>query len=69
MTQYRNREPDARATNNLELIHCDLTSPVNVIGKGGYEFAITFVDGYSGMVYLPQKLQKIFWLIHHCLGQ
>ena len=53
-TQYWSREPDARATDNLELIHCDLAGPINVIGKGGYKFAITFVDDYSGfiMVYL-----------------
>ena len=35
MTQYRSREPDARATNNLELVHCDLTGLINVISKGG----------------------------------
>ena len=54
MTQYRSREPDARAINNLELVHCDLTGPINVISKGDYKFAITFVDDYSGiiMVYL-----------------
>ena len=54
MAQYRSREPDLRATTNLELVHCDLAGPINVIGKEGFKFAITFVDDYSGiiMVYL-----------------
>ena len=52
MTQFRSREPDARAKNNLELVHCDLAGPINVISKGGYKFAITFVDDYSGIIML-----------------
>ena len=54
MSQYRSREPDMRATSNLELVHCDLAGPINVVGREGYKFAITFVDDYSGiiMVYL-----------------
>ena len=38
-------------------MHCDLAGPINVIGKRGYKFAITFVDDYSGiiMVYLLKR--------------
>ena len=44
MSKFRNREPDVRVTKNLELVHSDLASPMNVVGKGGFKYALTLVD-------------------------
>ncbi|KAK3876712.1 hypothetical protein Pcinc_018524 [Petrolisthes cinctipes] len=50
MTQYRNREPDEKATEKLELIHCDLAGPIDPPAREGFKYAITFVDDYSGVI-------------------
>lgn len=50
MTQYRNRTPDKRATRNLDLVHCDLAGPIDPVAKGGFRYAISFVDYYSGII-------------------
>lgn len=54
MTQYRNRNQDKKATNILELIHCDLAGPIDPPAREGFSYAMSFVDDYSGviMVYL-----------------
>jgi hypothetical protein len=49
MTQPRNRKPDRRAKNILELVHCDLAGPVDPIAKEGLRYALAFVDDYSGI--------------------
>ncbi len=46
----RNRAPDARAQNPLDLVHTDLTGPINVIAKDGFRYAISFTDDYSGYI-------------------
>ncbi|KAA0025340.1 gag/pol protein [Cucumis melo var. makuwa] len=45
-----------RAKTPLELVHSDLCGPMNVKARGGYEYFISFIDGYSryGHVYLIQ---------------
>ena len=71
MPQFRNREPDERAKNKLDLVHCDLAGPIKPTGKDGFNYAICFVDDYTGlfMIYLLKqkviqlKLCKNFWQI------
>ena len=53
-----NKKPDPRATSPLELVHSDLAGPVSPAAKGGFRWAICFVDDYSGFVchyFLRQK--------------
>ncbi|KAK3895510.1 hypothetical protein Pcinc_000749 [Petrolisthes cinctipes] len=54
MTQYRNRNPDTRATKILHFVHCDLSGPIVPTGKGEFRYMMSFVDDYSGVtkVYL-----------------
>jgi len=63
MTQNRSRKPDARATNVLELVHCDLAGPVDpVVAKDGFRYALLFVDDYSGCTityFLKQKSDTV----------
>lgn len=48
MAQYRNRDPDPRATEILHLVHCDLSGPIVPTGKGEFKYMMSFVDDYSG---------------------
>jgi len=48
MSQYRNREPDRRATSPLQLVHGDLAGPITPESKDGHKYAMVFVDDYSG---------------------
>jgi len=48
MTQYRNRKPDKKAKQPLDLVHCDLVGPIDPAAKGGYRYSISFIDDYSG---------------------
>ena len=43
-----------RAKRPLELVHSDLCGPMNVKARGGYEYFISFIDGYLryGHIYL-----------------
>jgi len=50
MTQFRSREPDARASAPLELVHTDLAGPITPTGRDGFRYAISFIDNYSGMI-------------------
>jgi hypothetical protein len=52
MTQSRNRAPDARASAPLELVHTDLASPVTPVARDGFRYAISFIDDYSGVIFL-----------------
>ena len=57
MFQYRNREADKCATSRLELVHCDLTRPIDPIARDCFRYSISFVDDYTGtiMVYFFEK--------------
>lgn len=46
ITQARNRQADAKATTILELVHTDLCSPIELAGKDGCKYAISFTDDY-----------------------
>ena len=50
MTQFRNREPDRRASKTLQLVHCDLAGPIQPEAKGGFRYACSFTDDFSGIV-------------------
>ncbi len=49
--QNRNREPDERAKDVLELVHADLAGPIEPAGKDGFRCALAFTDDYSGAVF------------------
>ena len=50
MSQYRNREPDKRATSRLALVYCDLAGPIDPVAREGFKYAISFVDDYTGTI-------------------
>ena len=50
MTQSRNKDPDLKATQPLELVHCDVVGPIDPIAHGGYKYGVSFVDDYSGAI-------------------
>ena len=62
MTQSFNRQSDTRATESLELVHCDLCGPIQPVSMNGYRYAMSFVDDYSGAntaYFLRQKCDAI----------
>ncbi|KAL9987803.1 hypothetical protein ACROYT_G002165 [Oculina patagonica] len=52
MTQSRNRNPDARATAPLELVHTDLAGPIDPASREGFRYSIAFTDDYSGAIFV-----------------
>ena len=52
MAQSRNRNPDARATAPLELVHTDLARPIDPVSREGFRYSIAFTDDYSGVVFV-----------------
>ena len=58
MTQSRNREPDQKATQRLELVHCDLAGPIDPISLGGFKYCMSYVDDYSGVIKIYLLKQK-----------
>ena len=58
MTQSRSRIPDRGAKASLELVHSDLAGPVNPVGKDGFNYALSFVDDYSGVIMIYLLKQK-----------
>ena len=52
MSQYRNRAPDDKARNILDMVHCDLSGPIYPAGRDGFKYAISFVDDFSGMLFV-----------------
>lgn len=51
-TQSRNREPDARATAVLQLVHTDLAGPIDPESRDGHWWAVSFTDDYSSAVFV-----------------
>lgn len=58
MTQSRNRNPDARATDPLELVHTDLAGPIDPASREGFRYSIAFTEDYSGTVFVYFFLLK-----------
>ncbi|MCW4346512.1 MAG: reverse transcriptase domain-containing protein [Candidatus Thiodiazotropha endolucinida] len=48
MTNNRNRNPRARSTVPLQLVHTDLAGPIDPVSSEGFKYAIAFTDDYSG---------------------
>ena len=48
----RNRAPDTRATQPLELVHTDLAGPMNITARENFKYSITFTDDYSGAIFV-----------------
>ena len=58
MTQNRSRVPDRKATAPLELVHSDLAGPINPVAKDGFKYSLSFVDDYSGVIFVNFLKQK-----------
>ena len=48
--QFKNKKPDRRAETKFELVHSDLTGKIKNANIENVNYAITFVDDYSGMI-------------------
>lgn len=57
-TQTRNREPDRKATEPLQLVHTDLAGPMRTSSLEGHKYAISFTDNYSGAISVFPEIQK-----------
>jgi hypothetical protein len=51
-TQTINREPSRRATKPLEFVSTDLAGPITPASVEGFEYAISFIDNYSGYTFV-----------------
>ena len=47
----RNRKADVRATESFELVHTDLSGPLDPVAKDGFKYAIIFTDDFSGNIF------------------
>ena len=54
----RNREPDVRATQPFELVHTDLSGPIEPVAKDGFRYTIVFTDDFSGCMFTYSLKQK-----------
>ena len=50
MDNFRNRKPDSRAKNTLDLIHLDIAEPIKPIARGNFEYGLICVDNYSSLI-------------------
>ena len=62
MTKRPFKAKGYRVTKPLELVHTDVCGPMRVQARGGYEYFVTFIDGYSiyGFVYLMRQKSETF---------
>ena len=61
-TQTVNREPSQRATKPLEFVSTDLAGPITPASAEGFEYAISFIDNYSGytFVYFLRRIGSVW---------
>ena len=62
MCQTRSRVPDLRAKMPLGFVQCDLAGPIEPMAKGGFKYALCFVDDFTGIhkvYFLKQKSDTI----------
>ena len=50
MCQIGNKSPDERAKAPLDFVHCDLADPVDLTGRDGFKYVLSFVDDFSGII-------------------
>ncbi|XP_070056456.1 uncharacterized protein [Nicotiana tomentosiformis] len=62
MTKRHFSSKGNRASDKLELIHCDLCGPMNIQARGGFEYFVTFTHDYSkyGYIYLLRHKSECF---------
>nr|XP_016514474.1 PREDICTED: uncharacterized protein LOC107831239 [Nicotiana tabacum] len=62
MTKRHFSSKGNRASDKLELIHSDLSGPMNIQARGGFEYFVTFTDYYSkyGYIYLLRRKSECF---------
>ena len=49
-----------RVDNLLDLVHSDVCGPISSNTRGGYQYFITFIDDYSGYLYLMKHKDESF---------
>ena len=64
MCQTQSRKPDVNegAKSPLEFVHCDLASPIDPAARGGFKYALCFVDDCTGInivYFLKQKSDTV----------
>ena len=68
MWQIRNKPPDERAKASLDFVHCELTGPIDPTGRDGINYALSFVEDFSGIIIVyflksksdaPEALQQV----------
>lgn len=50
--QSRSREPDTKAKVALELVHTDLSGPIDPVAKDRFRYTLAFTDDCSGAVFV-----------------
>ena len=50
MCQIRSKFPDERVKAPLDFVPCDLADPIDPTGRGGFKYALSFVDDFSGII-------------------
>ena len=48
----RSRKPDEKAKVKMEFVHTDLTGKITPVAREGFQYAITFVDDFSGTTFV-----------------
>ena len=51
-TQTFSRKPSVRATNPLQYVSSDINGPINPSSSDGFRYVISFVDNFSGFIFL-----------------
>ena len=58
MTQFRNKSLNPKATKILEVVHTDIVGPITPASKDGFRYGLSFIDDYSGYIYVYLLKQK-----------
>ncbi len=65
-----NRGPGARAKVALEMVHTDLSGPLDPMSRDGHRYALSYTDDYSSavFVYFLQKKSDTVTATEKCLA-
>jgi transposase InsO family protein len=58
LPNFRNHAPRTKSEQALQLVHSDLTGPINPVGKHSFKYAMNFVDDFSGFTFLYMLRSK-----------